>query len=55
MAIKQRVSTDEAWVKAAALLQTVTGVGLVTAAWLVTSTLTVSVCPSPDAAAAYGD
>jgi transposase len=44
---------DEAWAKAAALLQTITGVGLVTAAWLVTSTLTVSICPSPEAAVAY--
>jgi hypothetical protein len=48
MAIKQRGSP------AAALLQTIKG-GLVTAAWLVTSTLTGSVCPGPDAAAAYGD
>ena len=41
---------DAAWAKAATLLQTITGVGLVTAAWLVTSTLTVSICPSPEAA-----
>ena len=47
------LTQDEAWAKAAALLQTITGVGLVTAAWLVTSTLTVSVCPSPEAAVAY--
>ena len=44
---------DAAWAKAATLLQTITGVGLVTAAWLVTSTLTVSICPSPEAAVAY--
>jgi transposase len=44
---------DEAWAKAAALLQTITGVGLVTAAWLVTTTLNFSVCPSPEAAATY--
>jgi len=44
---------DEAWAKAAALLQTITGVGLITAAWLVTSTLNFSVCPSPEAATAY--
>ena len=44
---------DEAWATAAALLQTITGVGLVTAAWLVTSTLNFSICPSPEAAVAY--
>jgi transposase len=38
---------DAAWAKAAALLQTITGVGLVTA------TLNFGVCPSPQAAAAY--
>jgi len=47
------LAQDAAWAKAATLLQTISGVGLVTAAWLATSTLNVSVCPSPDAAAAY--
>ncbi len=47
------LAQDAAWAKAATLLQTIIGVGLVTAAWLVTSTLNFSVCPSPDAAAAY--
>jgi transposase len=44
---------DAAWAKAVALLQTISGVGLVTAAWLVTATLNFSACPSPQAAAAY--
>jgi transposase len=44
---------DAAWAKAVALLQTITGVGLVTAAWLVTATLNFSACPSPQAATAY--
>jgi transposase len=46
---------DEAWARAATLLQTITGVGLVTAAWLVPTTLNFSVCPSPAAAAAYAE
>jgi transposase len=44
---------DAAWAKAVALLQTISGVGLITAAWLVTATLNFSACPSPQAAAAY--
>ena len=44
---------EEAWAKAATLLQTSTGVGLVTAAWRVTTTLNVSICPTPDLPAAY--
>jgi hypothetical protein len=52
-AITPLLAQDEAWAKAAALLQTITGVGLVTAAWLVTSTLNFSICPTPEAAAAY--
>jgi transposase len=47
------LAQDETWAKAAALLQTITGVGLVTAAWLVTTTLNFRLCPSPEAAAAY--
>ena len=46
------LAQDAAWAKAAALLQTITGVGLVTSAWLVTTTLNFSICPSPEAAAA---
>ncbi len=37
--ITPALQQDAAWAKAAALLQTIIGVGLVTAAWLVTSTL----------------
>ena len=47
------LAQEDTWAKAAALLQTMTGVGLVTAAWLVTSTLNFSLCPSAEAAAAY--
>lgn len=44
---------DDAWAKAATRLQSIIGVGLVTAAWLVTTTLNFTVCATPDAAAAY--
>lgn len=43
---------DAAWTKAAARLQSGTGSGLLTAAWLLVTTLTVSVCATPDAATA---
>jgi len=44
---------DVAWAKAAALLQSITGIGLLTAAWLVVTTLNFTVCATADAAAAY--
>lgn len=47
------VQHDAAWAKAAARLQSITGIGLLTAAWLVVTTLNVTVCATPDAAAAY--
>jgi transposase len=44
---------DNAWAEAAARLQTITGVGLITTAWLLTATLNFSLCPTPEAATAY--
>ncbi len=44
---------DEAWAAAAARLQTIPGVGLITAGWLLVATLNFSLCASPEAAAAY--
>jgi len=44
---------DDAWAEAAARLQTITGVGLITTAWLLTATLNFTVCPTPEAATAY--
>jgi len=46
------VQHDAAWTTAATRLQSSTGIGLLTAAWLVVTTLTVSVCATPDAATA---
>ena len=44
---------DDAWVEAAARLQTITGVGVITTAWLLTATLNFTLCPTPEAATAY--
>ncbi len=44
---------DTAWADAAARLQTITGVGVITTAWLLTATLNFTLCPTPEAAAAY--
>jgi len=44
---------DAAWTKAAARLQSITGSGLLSAAWLLVTTLNFSVCATPDAATAY--
>ncbi len=44
---------DEAWASAATRLQTITGIGLLTAAWLVVTTLNFTLCPTPEAATAY--
>ena len=39
--------------EAAARLQTITGVGLITTAWLLAATLNFTLCPTPEAATAY--
>ena len=44
---------DAAWAAAAARLQTLKGVGLLTASWLLVSTLCFTTCPTPEAATAY--
>lgn len=44
---------DAAWAAAAARLQTIKGVGLLTASWLLVSTLCFTTCPTPEAATAY--
>lgn len=44
---------DAAWAAAAARLQTIKGVGLLTASWLLVTTLCFSTCPTPEAATAY--
>lgn len=44
---------DKAWADAAVRLQTITGVGVITTAWLLTATLNFTLCPTPEAATAY--
>ena len=47
------VLADGAWASSAALLNTIPGIGLVTSAWLLVSTLNFSLCATPEQAAAY--
>ena len=47
------VLADGAWASSAALLGTIPGIGLVTSAWLLVSTLNFSLCATPEQAAAY--
>ncbi|HSH79764.1 MAG TPA: IS110 family transposase [Herpetosiphonaceae bacterium] len=47
------VLADGAWATSAALLTTIPGIGLVTAAWLLVSTLNFSLCATPEQATAY--
>ena len=47
------VLADGAWAASAALLHTIPGLGLVTIAWLLVSTLNFSLCATPEQAAAY--
>jgi transposase len=44
---------DAAWATAAARLQTITGIGLLTAATILTATVKFTLCPTADAATAY--
>ena len=47
------LAQDAAWAAAAARLQTITGVGLLTASWLLVTTICFTSCPTPEAATAY--
>jgi transposase len=47
------VLRDGAWAESAALLGTITGIGLVTTAWLLVATLNFAACASAEGAAAY--
>jgi transposase len=44
---------DDAWAAAAARLQTITGIGLLTAAWIVVTTVNFRLCPSADELVGY--
>jgi len=48
-----QVLTDGAWAESAALLASITGIGMVTSAWLLVGTLNFQGCASAEAAAAY--
>lgn len=47
------IQQDPGWSVAAARLQSITGIGLLTAGWLLVSTLSFTLCPTPDAATSY--
>lgn len=51
--IAAAMQQDTAWAEATARLQTITGVGVMTTAWLLTATLNFTLCPTPEAATAY--
>src|SRR5689334_8552402 len=44
---------DESWSVAAERLQTITGVGMVTASWILVTTLNFTLCPTAEAAASH--
>jgi transposase len=45
--------SDGAWAESASLLTTIKGIGMVTTAWLLVSTLNFEACASAEAATAY--
>lgn len=47
------VLTESAWAASAALLLTIPGIGLLTSAWLLVSTVNFTLCPTPEAAVSY--
>jgi len=51
--IAPALQQDAAWAAAASRLQTIKGIGRLTAAWLVVTTVNFRVCPSADAAVGY--
>jgi transposase len=51
--IAQAIEQDEAWAAAAARLATVSGLGMVTIAWILTTTINFTLTATPEAAANY--
>lgn len=51
--LQEVMQQDSEWTASVVLLQTIPGVGLLTAAWLVVETLNFTLCPTPEAATAY--
>jgi len=44
---------DSAWAESAAVLLSITGIGIITTGWLLVSTLNFTLCETPEAATAY--
>ena len=51
--VREALAADAAWAASAAHLQSIKGVGLITAAWLLVTTLNSTISPTPEAAVAY--
>jgi transposase len=51
--IAATIQQDAVWAAAAARLQTIVGIGVLTSAWLLVATLNFTTCPTPDALVAY--
>jgi len=51
--IAATIQQDTVWAEAAARLQTIVGIGLLTSAWLLVATLNFTTCPRPQALVAY--
>jgi transposase len=51
--IKTLLETDSAWNKSIALLQTIPGLGVLTAGFLVVATLNFTICSSPEELVSY--
>jgi len=51
--VREALAADAAWAASAAHLQSIKGIGLITAAWLLVTTLNFTICPTPEAAVAY--
>jgi transposase len=54
-AIAALLQHDDAWAESARRLQTINGIGPLTAAWLLVTTLNFTLCPTPEAAVAFAD
>ncbi len=51
--LRPALASDAAWDAAAHRLESIKGIGLVTALWILVTTLNFTMCPTPEAAAAY--
>jgi transposase len=51
--LRPALAEDAAWAAAAARLESIKGIGLVTALWILVTTLNFSMCVTPEAAVAY--